>query len=89
MPDDEILPKGRIVEATFRFVVPESASKARIEEWVRFNLRGGSLADGPLADVDLESIGAVLLTDTRRDVRYDSQEVDGATRIVVSSVPAT
>lgn len=89
MPDDEILPKGRIVEATFRFVVPETASKGRIEEWVRFNLRGGSLADGPLADVDLESTGPVLLTDTRRDVRYDSQEVDGATRIVVSSVPAT
>lgn len=64
---EAVLPKGRIVEATFRFVLPATATPDQVEEWAVFNLRGGTLADSPLSEIDLEASGAVYLRDTGID----------------------
>ena len=62
--DDSIIPRGRLVNVSFNFIVPQAASRAEIEEWVQLALGcGGCGADNPLFNEPLDACNQPVLTD--------------------------
>lgn len=59
------LPGSRVIKASFHFALPTPATEAQIEEWVKFELGGGTLSgSNPLSDHELSAMGNVHLGDT-------------------------
>ena len=71
----EILPKSRVIEVTFSFVLPVSATFDQIDEWVEFELKhyGSMEGDNPLGNFDLEAVSSPILTDTYKHL-HDAVE---------------
>lgn len=88
--DDDVLPRSRLVKATFMFEVPRPASRAQIEEWLSFNLNSGSLGkDNPLFDEGLEAAGQMHLEDTGEHLHLRIYRHDGALHVqkLIESTP--
>ncbi len=77
----ELLPKSRVIEVTFSFALPVSATRDEVEEWVEFELKhyGCMEGDNPLGNFDLEALGSPILTDSERHL-HESIEQTGENR---------
>lgn len=81
--DDEKLPKSRIIHVAFELALPASATKAQIEEWVRFNLHASSMATAsPLHDYDIEMVGEPLLTDTQTHLYSETERMPDGSHVI-------
>jgi len=80
-PNSTLLPKSRVIQVTFLFALPVSATLAEIDEWVEFELKhyGGLEGENPLAEFDLEAISSPILTDTAKHI-HESVEQTGENR---------
>jgi hypothetical protein len=75
---------GSLIRVTFEMRLPTAASEDQVDEWVGFELGGGSMSvDNPLCSYDLESWGySPLLTDTGmvgRTEETDREAIPGGT----------
>lgn len=64
---DALVPSGRIVRVSFDVIMPTSASRAEVDEWISYSVGMGSISNAnPLLAHDLTARDPPLLKDTAR-----------------------
>lgn len=73
---ENLLPKSRLVEVTFSFVMPITATRDQVEEWVSFELgySGAMEMDNPLDNFDLEALTEPVLRDSCRHLHEQIEQ---------------
>ncbi len=89
---DNLIPKSRLIEVTFSFVVPVTATREQVEEWVAFELgySGAMESDNPLESFGLEALTDPVLSDTSRHLHETIEQTGESTfttRRVLSPEP--
>lgn len=61
-----VIPRSRLIKASFYFVLPGDATEAQVEEWLKYELNSSAIDnDNPLLEHAVETLGSVRLMDTR------------------------